>query len=291
VLDIGHLWTVYHYSADRKRASLKEFLEQFLDEFPMERVIEIHIAGLAPHEAAGSLEDADSEWIDAHSAAIPPVSWALLTRVLEHPRLQNLRGVALEVDTKPAEVIVDEFGEAAELVGRTVDRLLSGTRLCESVVEPPDVDGPVHARDLDGCDLESEYVRYALVASGQEPPAGPAWKAVAEHPSGLERYIHVYLPHEILHWGGDLRDMFPTTCSRLSEHGVSLDEFVPWWFRTPRPADSPYDFFLMKIDRLVEFVAEREPGLLAQARCEAQQLRSAYEEASAGGRQPLEPSR
>jgi hypothetical protein len=290
VLDIGHLWTVFHYSADRKRSSLKEFLEQFLDEFPMERVIEIHIAGLAPHEAAASLEDSDSEWIDAHSAPIPAVSWAVLRRVLDHPRLQNLRGVALEVDTKSAEVIVDEFGEAAALIGRTVDRLLGRTRSCESVVEPPEVGSPVRAGDLDECDLESEYVRYALVASGQAPPAGPAWKAVAEHPSGLERYIRVYLPYEILHWGGDLRDMFPNTCRRLSERGVSLDEFVPWWFRKPRHADGPYDFFLTKIDRLVEFVAEREPGLLAQARCEAQQLRLAYEEASAG-RQPLEPSR
>jgi hypothetical protein len=187
-------------------------------------------------------------------------------------------------------VIVDEFDEAAALIGRTVDRLLGRTRSCESVVEPPEVGSPVRAGDLDECDLESEYVRYALVASGQAPPAGPAWKAVAEHPSGLERYIRVYLPYEILHWGGDLRDMFPNTCRRLSERGVSLDEFVPWWFRKPRHADGPYDFFLTKIDRLVEFVAEREPGLLAQARCEAQQLRLAYEEASAG-RQPLEPSR
>jgi uncharacterized protein (UPF0276 family) len=291
VLDIGHLWTVYRYSADRRRSSLEEFIGEFLDAFPMERVTEIHIAGLAAHEAAASSEAADSEWIDAHHAPIPAVSWALLARVLGHPRLQNLRGLALEVDTKSAEVIVEEFGEAAALVGRTVDRLLDKTRACDSVWESLEVGSSAHAAVIDRGSLEAEYVRYALVASGRQPPAGPAWKAVAENPSGLERYIHVYLPHEILRWGGDLRDMFPITCSRLGQRGVSLDDFVPWWFHKPRPADGRYDFFLMKIDRLLEFVAEREPGLLAQARREAEELRLAYEEASAGGRQVWESSR
>jgi uncharacterized protein (UPF0276 family) len=289
VLDIGHLWTVYHYSAARRQSSLEQFVEQFLHEFPMERVIEIHIAGLAAHQAGASSEDLQSEWIDAHSAPIPAVSWALLKRVLGHPRLQNLRGVALEVDTKPIELIVEEFEQAVALVGRTVDRLLNRTPVCDSVFEPLEVDGPALAADIDRGGLEAEYVRYALVASGQQPPAGPPWQAVAEDPSGLERYIGVYLPYEILHWGGELIDMFPNTCSRLSEHGVSLDEFVPWWFHKARPADRSYDFFLLKIDRLVEFVAERAPGLLAQARCEAEELRLAYEEASAGGRLLAEP--
>jgi uncharacterized protein (UPF0276 family) len=291
VLDIGHVWTVYRYSAARRQSSLEQFVDQFLDEFPMERVIEIHIAGLAAHAADAPVEDCDSEWIDAHRAPIPAVSWALLKRVLDHPRLQNLRGVALEVDTKAVELIAEEFDQAVALAGRTIDRLLETTPACDSVFEPLEVDGLAQGDDIDRGRLEADYVRYALVASGQQPPAGPPWQSVAEDPSGLQRYIHDYLPYEILHWGGELTDMFPNTCCRLIERGVSLDEFVPWWFHKARPADRSYDFFLLKIDRLLEFVAEREPGLLAHACCEAQQLRVAYAEASAGSHLLAEPSR
>src|SRR5215510_613546 len=49
VLDIGHLWTVYRYTADRQKLSLERFVKQFLDNFPLERVIEVHIAGLSQH--------------------------------------------------------------------------------------------------------------------------------------------------------------------------------------------------------------------------------------------------
>ena len=81
-----------------------------------------------------------------------------------------------------------------------------------------------------------------------------------------------------------MTDMFPETCKGLNEQGLSLDDFVPWWFQKSRPADRPYDFFLVKIDRFVEFVAERAPALLVPVCREAEALRQAYEEANAGGR-------
>ncbi|HSA64944.1 MAG TPA: DUF692 family protein [Nitrospira sp.] len=289
VLDIGHLWTVYRYSAAERPASLEKFIDHFLDEFPMERVVEIHIAGLAMHEADTSWQEAHPPWIDAHAAPIPSVSWGILDRVLSHPRLWNLRGVALEVDTKPAQLIVEEFGQALTRIGPTVAHLMkTQTPTREAVCDPLEVPGRTHASD-DGSDLEADYVRYAQIASGQHPPAGPQWQAVIADPSGLVRYTHVYLPHEILHWGGKIADMFPETCERLAEQGVSLHEFVPWWFHKSRPADRPYDFFLLKIDRLVEFVAERAPMLLDHARGEAEKLRAAYQEACAGDRVLVEP--
>jgi uncharacterized protein (UPF0276 family) len=290
VLDIGHVWTVYRYSAAGRRGSLEQFVEQFLNEFPMERVIEIHIAGLAVHEADASMQESAPRWIDAHAAPIPSVSWAILEQVLGHPRLRNLRGVALEVDTKPVESIVEEYGHALALVGPTVAHLLKKETPAREEV-PASLNAPSRTpSDVDRHTLEADYIGYAQIASGLERPRGPAWKAVAENPSGLERYAQVYLPHEILHWGGKLSDMFPETCSALAECGCSLEEFVPWWFHTPRPsADRSYDFFLLKIDRLLEFVAERAPALLTQARREAQELRTAYHEASAGDRVRLEP--
>ncbi len=70
VLDIGHLWTVYRYTAACGRMSLERFVKEFLEEFPLERVVEIHVAGLACHESVGESERGEglSEWIDAHAA-------------------------------------------------------------------------------------------------------------------------------------------------------------------------------------------------------------------------------
>ena len=294
VLDIGHLWTLYRYTGARRQSTLEHFLEQFLDEFPMERVIEIHIAGLAEHEAEcrALLPGADPEWIDAHAAPIPAVSWTILERVLKHPRLRNVRGVALEVDTKPVELIVEEFAQAFARVGSTVAHLLTNeTRPGHDPRPIRAADDREENTDIDLRSLEADYVRYAQIASGQRAPAGPLWEVVAEDPSGLQRYIQVYLPHEILCWGGDLREMFPDTYKGLMEEGLSLEAFVPWWFCVARRIDRPYDFFLLKIDRFLEFVAERAPSLLSRARHEAEALREGYAEANLGGHLFMEQSR
>jgi uncharacterized protein len=294
VLDIGHLWTLHRYSAARRQSSLEHFLEQFLEEFPMERVIEIHIAGLAVHEAEcrALLPDGEPEWIDAHAAPIPALSWTILERVLRHPRLRNVRGVALEVDTKPIDLILEEFDQAYARLGSAVAHVLRNeTRPAHDPIPIRATDDEEKRSVIDLQSLEADYVRYAQIASGQQPAAGPLWQSVAEDPSGLAHYIHVYLPHEILHWGGELRDMFPDTCKGLMEEGLSLEEFVPWWFGIARRTDRPYDFFLLKIDRLLEFVAERAPSLVSRARHEADALREAYEGASAGGHLLMERSR
>jgi len=292
VLDIGHLWTVYRYSAARRRSSLEQFVEEFLDKFPMERIIEIHLAGLAVHETAQeSQEDRYPAWIDAHAAPIPGVSWTLLEQVLAHPRLCNLRAMALEVDTKAIDVIVEEFAQARALAGATIEQLLKNAAPVPAPIPPPPHSAPQDCQTFAGVsrpDLEAEYVRYAKVASGQQPPEGRLWSATTDDPAGLECYIHRYLPHEILHWGGELTDMFPETCRRLTLQGLSLEEFVPWWFHKARPTEGPYDFFLLKIDRLLEFVSERAPVLVEVARREAATLRAAYEDANTAGRTILE---
>ena len=144
VLDIGHLWTVYRYSAARKHSSVKAFVDRFLDAFPMERIIEIHIAGLAVHESdiCGRERDQDPEWIDAHAADIPNVSWAILEQVVTHPRLRNLRAMALEVDTKPSErpstwsrrpTIIELFGfPRTAAAGLSVISMTSGASMTSS---------------------------------------------------------------------------------------------------------------------------------------------------------------
>ncbi len=71
--------------------------------------------------------------------------------------------------------------------------------------------------------------------------------------------------------------MFPDTWRRLSEQGVPLSRFVDFWFSRPRPVAAPYDFFLVKIERFVEFVREEAPEWADIAEREADVLRRGYD--------------
>jgi uncharacterized protein (UPF0276 family) len=287
VLDIGHLWTVYRYSGAWREISLPQFVTAFLDEFPMHRVVEIHVAGLSIHETSlsvpsGSVKNNNDgfppAWIDAHAAPIPPVLFEMLDQVLSHPGLTSLRGLALEVDTKPVELIVDEFARFTERY--------------ESVPFPVK-DMPVVSEDRDAClpeaerlpaevvrGLEEAYDRYARVAAGRDDPAGTEWMHPTACADEIDIYRSIYLPHEILHWGGDVESMFPESCRRLAGRGVPLSRFVRFWFSRPRPRSPSYDFFLVKIERFLEFVREEAPESAGPAEQEAGELRRAYEVAN-----------
>jgi uncharacterized protein len=295
VLDIGHLWTVYRYTAVCRRVSLERFVAEFLAAFPLERVVEIHVAGLACHESAGQPKRGEGlpEWIDAHAAPIPLILFTMLEQVLAHPNLVSLRAVALEVDTKPIEMILEEYVEAVRrfslLVQQAMAREASGGQLQETTLRPASVQGPVCQSDRQ--QLCDDYARYAQIISGQAPVAGPEWQEVAMDVSGLTRYRTSYVPHEILHWGGDLEGMFPQACRALAERGVCLTEFVDFWFRSPRPLTHSYDFFLLKIERFFEFVTERAPDMRASVQQECDLLRLAYAQANEVGESIMEMER
>ena len=124
--------------------------------------------------------------------------------------------------------------------------------------------------------LEEGYDHYANVLARKAEPSGPEWDHDSTRIQDLDLYRSVYLPHEILHWGGDLEDMFVESCRRLRERGISLDGFVTFWFREPRPLSETYDFFLLKVERFVEFVHEVSPELRSIVEEEAEELRRAY---------------
>jgi hypothetical protein len=284
VLDMGHLWTVYRYTGMWRRTSLVHFVQEFLDEFPTDRVVEIHVAGLARHEAtpAREIESEPPEWLDAHAAPIPPVLFGMLEQVLAHRSLTNLRGVALEVDTKPIDLIVEEFEQASRQIAPLIqDVMFRGTTMslwperssCSEYQSTP-------LSHVDRQQLSDDYRRYAKIVSGLAAPCGDEWSTVAQDCEGLERYRTVYLPHEILEWGGALTDMFSESCRGLRQRGIDLGAFVGFWFRESRPITEVYDFFLLKIERFVEFVRERAPELAACAEQEAARLRAAYAEAN-----------
>jgi len=284
VLDIGHLWTVYRYTEACRRMTLEQFVRDFLDEFPLERVVEIHVAGLACHEWVGEPGGGEGlpEWIDAHAAPIPSILFTMLEQVLTHANLVSLRGVALEVDTKSIEMIVREYAEAVRRFAPDVQQTMArGAAEDQSMwLAPRPASAPEPMCQSDRQQLRDGYARYAQIISGQAPVAGPEWQKAAAEPTGLTRYRTSYLPHEILHWGGDLAEMFPQTCRGLAEQGVGLKEFVAFWFRAPRPLTQSYDFFLLKIERFLEFVAESAPDARVCVQQECDSLRLAYAQAN-----------
>lgn len=307
VLDIGHLWTVYRYTGEWRRRPLTAFLAELLDAFPLERVVEIHMAGLALHPSVPSQRTTGEPpfwpplWIDAHGAPIPDVLTDMLAQVLEHKGLAHLKGVALEVDTKPIPVIVEEFAEAHARFGpkiahelRDAHNSLSSlsclSRLFRHKNDQTDQRDRIDQIDISASlapetrSLSEQYDRYAQIVTGRAATSLPV---LGQDASALPLYVEHYLPHEILEWGGVVRDMFPETCRSLDRAGIALDGFVRFWFREPRATGEAYDFFLLKITRFVEFVREVLPDVSEMATQEAQALREGYQAACEQvGREP-----
>jgi uncharacterized protein (UPF0276 family) len=275
VLDIGHLWTVYRYTGAWRRRSLTAFLAELLDAFPLERVVEIHMAGLAPHERVQAEVCASGDpplWIDAHGAPILEVLSDMLAQVLEHKGLIHLKGVALEVDTKPIPRIVEEFSRAQARFGpRIVHEASRKFEVRSSTLETRLLN--LEPRTSNRESLARQYDLYARIVTGRAKDGLPVLGGDA---SALSHYIEQYLPHEILEWGGALRQMFPETSRELDGTGIKLDEFVSFWFREPRETGQAYDFFLLKIARFVEFIREALPDSIDTAEREAQALRDGY---------------
>ena len=271
VLDIGHLWTHWRYRERRRFQSLEAFAADFLATFPLDRVVQIHLAGLGLHDNKDS-PDRLPHWIDRHDAPVPGVLFDLLRQVLGHPGLTALKGIALEVDTKAVPVIVEEF------------RRLLDEPSCRTVLQQAarrSASASVAGHDAGGSDdreLAELYGAYARVASGQEAAERSGMAALAEgvDQEGLARYVARYLPHELLCWGGDLLELFPAIWKSLEKRGVTAADFLRFWFRQPRPVTDQYDFFYVKLDRWVEFVGEVAPDLLEPARHEAGTLRALH---------------
>lgn len=294
VLDIGHIWTVYRYRGHGTDKDLPAFLDAFLDTFPLERVVQIHVAGLAEHPAIRARDwEGSPQWLDCHSAPVPSIVFDMLDRILQHPRLCHLRGLALEVDTKPVEMIVQELaqfrarydwweyraldqGNASDCFDASGGGPSPLERSSAEVIPfQKEASGSVCSETLER--LAEGYRQYVEIITGQRSKESEECsEKFTVDPECLRQYVEHYRPFEILEWGGALQDMFPRTVSALQSRMISLDEFVSFWFQNPRPIDDLYDFFLLKIDRFVEFVESRMPDEVPVARHEAEALRQSY---------------
>ena len=131
--------------------------------------------------------------------------------------------------------------------------------------------------------LADLYETYARVVSGQQTVEKSLLEPLSQNLNreGLHQYVRDYLPNELLHWGGDLEDLFPQLSRTLKERGISEQEFVRFWFRQPYPAQDTYDFFDIKLDRWMEFVHQVAPDLAEETEREVTVLQRLHAQLNA----------
>jgi uncharacterized protein (UPF0276 family) len=105
--DCGILLDVAHLGIHQRARGLAPM--DGLERFPLERVVEVHVAGGTPFESGGrTFVD------DDHGPAVLPETWELLAAVLA--RAVNLRAVVVECERNALEDVVPLFERAACLV-------------------------------------------------------------------------------------------------------------------------------------------------------------------------------
>ena len=184
--------------------------------------------------------------------------------------------MALEVDTKAVPLIVEEFGELRERSATMDLRTDSASKPRPSHSQPLPSSGTGVLAEL--------YGTYARVVSGQQTVEKSSLEPLSQNLNreGLHQYVRDYLPNELLHWGGDLEDLFPQVSRTLKERGIRQQEFVRFWFRQPYPAQDAYDFFDIKLDRWMEFVREVAPDLAEETQREVTVLQRLHAELNHG---------
>ncbi|RMH07027.1 MAG: DUF692 family protein [Nitrospirae bacterium] len=295
VLDLGHLWTVYRYTGAWQVRTSHQFFQEFLDRFPVERVLQVHIAGLseAPSLSQRSRTQAGrvAMWVDAHDAPVPHILWTWLEDVLHHPGFANLKGIALEVDTKPLAVTLEEYAHLRARC-RWWESSICSARASVPLHAVPQRSFPAPQREeqsmlKNAALLYEQYRVYGQALITGEPAICPALldenvtiRDDQETDRAFQEYAHHYLPYEILEWGGAIRQMFPQSVVSLEQAGVDVSAFPAFWFATTEETWDPYDFFLLKIKRFTEFVRERATPVFPVALEEARLLRDAYRAAN-----------
>jgi uncharacterized protein (UPF0276 family) len=133
-------------------------VDQFLDEIPLERVWEVHLAGGM---------ELDGFWLDAHSGAIPDPLFAICEALV--PRLPNLAAIVFEIFPS----FVPRVG--LELVRAQIERLHQLWALRESLPSPIEQPSSRSSSSRSSSPSPSPPVRLAYVESPDKLPP-PAWE-------------------------------------------------------------------------------------------------------------------
>jgi hypothetical protein len=262
-LDIGHCLTYLAVSGKRPDP---QSLVAWLKEFPLERVVEIHVGGLIT-----TLVEGEECLIDDHAREVPDLLFDSLEAVGRSLSFPNLKGVALEVDNKTLPVIAREFPRFRTIALSSFPERQT-TASCSPVFPPVQLPGNSR-RGPEGSDVcLSARKGYETLAHGLME-------------KGLSPYATSLYPLEVWNFGGSMPDMFPETLSLLEKKGIAVKEnFVDFFNRHPRSETTPFDYLKIKVRRTLEWVdtltehlpdpdtfltlraiAEKEAGLLIRA--------------------------
>jgi uncharacterized protein (UPF0276 family) len=130
-------------------------LDEFLDDLPLDRVWEVHLAGGM---------EVDGFWLDAHSGAIPDALYAIVERVI--PRLPHLGAIIFEIFPSFVPVV------GLDLVEEQIHRLHAlWARRTVADAAPAPTPAPLVVRPVDNDDLLPEAWERALGALVTGQPA------------------------------------------------------------------------------------------------------------------------
>jgi len=224
-LDLGHCIT---YLSASGHPITPELLVQWLQNtFPLERVVEIHVGGLASRILSGG-----PALIDDHMEPVPDLLFDSLEAVLETLPLPALSGVALEVDNKALPLIAREFKRFALIVDQRARP--GGSPLPPAFPEPENPLSP-HAEAR----LRRGYVRLARDLAG----------------SSDSSYSRQLYPDEIWSFGGAMPDLLPETLSLLMARGIDArTSFASFFNSRPRSLLQSMDFLEIKLLRVLEWI-------------------------------------
>lgn len=103
--DTGMLLDCAHLALYQRQAGLDPLTG--MDGFPLDRIVEIHIAGGTVHDHHGYA------WVDDdHGTEILPETWAIVDHVVQHA--PNLKAVVIECERNPLSAVLPMFAEVRE---------------------------------------------------------------------------------------------------------------------------------------------------------------------------------
>ena len=149
------------------------------------------------------------------------------------------------MDTKPVELIVDEFANSPA-TGPLFYRLSNAE---QAVLISSMLGVGKQRRHPSRKVLSRPMIDMRVLA--EKPSRREEWSQEHGRYPRFGSLSFRLSPYEILHWRKGGRHACSKILVVVEERDVSLDGFVAFWFRKPRPFSGIYDFFLLKVERFV----------------------------------------
>lgn len=217
--DCGILLDVHNLWANERNG--RQSIEDFLAEIPLERVVEIHIAG-------GN--ELNGYWLDAHSGACPQPLAELTARIL--PRLPNARALVFEIlPTYIPRLGIDGIRRQLDVLRE----MWEGRRVRESLPSPPSTRAIALPRENGAKTTAAEWeMALGSLVIDREPAGERASELAAELAGDPGTDVLQQLVWQFR--AGAISDALELTCKLLLLHGgerFTRDIFTDFFHARP----------------------------------------------------------